>query len=78
MRKLRIIEAAEDFLQAQGFRQVRVRYHAGIARIEVGREDLPRLFTIRETVVSQLKEFGFSYVTLDMEGYRSGSMDEVL
>jgi len=76
--KLKIIEAGEDFLHDLGFHQVRVRYHNGIARIEVPKENLPRLVetTILEKVVSKLKELGFLYVTVDMEGYRIGSMNQ--
>lgn len=76
--KLRMVECAEDLLRASGFAQVRVRYHGGIARIEVNQEELPRLFEMREQIVLRLKEAGFSYVTIDLEGYRSGSLDEVL
>jgi uncharacterized protein len=76
--KLRMVECAEDLLRASGFSQVRVRYHGGIARIEVIPEEMPRLFKMREQIVLRLKVAGFSYVTIDLEGYRSGSLDEVL
>lgn len=76
--KLRMIECAEDLLRASGFVQVRARYHGGIARIEVNKEDIPRLFEMREQIVLHLKEAGFSYITIDLEGFRSGSLDEVL
>jgi uncharacterized protein len=76
--KLRMIEKAEAFLSAQGFSQFRVRVHGPVARIEVLLEDLQKLLEIQKEVVRNLKALGFSYITLDLEGYRSGSMDEVL
>jgi uncharacterized protein len=63
-----------------GFRQVRVRIHGSIARIELGPEELPALAAgdKRHKVIDRLKELGFSYVTLDLQGYRAGSMNEGL
>lgn len=78
MDKLLMIEKAEAFLSTQGFSQIRVRAHGHIARIEVLREDLRKILAIQKEIVTTLKAIGFSYVTLDLEGYRSGSMDEVL
>ncbi|WP_292466918.1 ATP-dependent sacrificial sulfur transferase LarE [Methanolobus sp.] len=72
------VEMAEDFLIKLGFEELRVRDHKGIARIEVHPDDLVSLLGMREDVVSYLKSIGFSYVTLDMKGFRSGSMDEIL
>jgi pyridinium-3,5-biscarboxylic acid mononucleotide sulfurtransferase len=69
---------AETYLRAHGFRVVRVRDHAGIARIEVMPIEMAHFMEIREEVLAKLKELGFSYVTLDLMGFRSGSMDEVL
>jgi uncharacterized protein len=69
---------AENYLRAHGFRVVRVRDHAGIARIEIMPAEMSHFMEIREEVVAKLKELGFSYVTLDLMGFRSGSMDEVL
>ena len=77
-KKLRMIEKAEAFLADQGFGQLRVRLHGTIARIEVHREEMGKLLDIQSAVVKKLKLVGFSYVTLDLEGYRSGSLDEVL
>jgi uncharacterized protein len=77
-KKLRMIEAAEAMLHDEGFSETRVRSHGGIARIEVRGEDIPRLIAMRDRIVPRMKKAGFSYVTLDLEGYRSGSMDEVL
>lgn len=73
--KLRAVEAAEQFLFDLGFPQFRVRCHGTIARIEVLPEQLPNLLSVREVVVKRFKELGFAYVTMDLEGFRSGSMD---
>jgi len=78
MDNLRKIEEAEAYLAGQGFSQVRVRLHGTIARIEIPGEDMGKVMDIRTEVATKLKSIGFSYVTLDLEGYRSGSMDEVL
>ncbi len=74
------VDAAENFLHDLGFRQVRVRHHDRIARIELPREQMPRLFAdgSAELIVAKLKELGYAYVTLDLQGYRTGSMNEVL
>jgi uncharacterized protein len=76
--KLRQIDAAESFLYEEGFRQVRVRHHGEIARIEVPPADLARFFEDgrNERISHALKEAGFRYVTLDLQGYRSGSLNE--
>jgi uncharacterized protein len=78
--KLAIVAAAEDYLRSIGLRQFRVRHHDTIARIEVMPEDIPELLKNgkRNGIVKKLKEIGYKYITLDMEGYRSGSMNEVL
>ena len=76
--KLRMVEEAEAFLHTVGFSQVRVRVHGNVARIEVPEEDMNKIISIHPDVTTTLKSIGFSYVTLDIEGYRSGSMDEVL
>jgi uncharacterized protein len=76
--KLRMIERAEEILAGHGYSQIRVRLHGNIARIEVPEADLPRVVQERAVLTGALKPLGFSYVTLDLEGYRSGSMDEVL
>jgi len=75
------IDAAETLLRDLGFRSFRVRHHDDkTARIEVGKEEIKRLLDdeLREKVVARLKELGFTYVTLDLQGYRTGSMNEVL
>jgi len=76
--KLEMIEAAEEFLIARNFGQVRVRLHRdGIARIEVLKEELAMLFDTKllADICVQQKKLGFRYVTLDLEGYRTGSME---
>ena len=76
--KLCMIEAAEAYLHSKGFSQVRVRMNAGTARIEVENRNIPKISSIRTEIVKEFKKIGFSYTTLDLEGYRSGSMDEGL
>jgi uncharacterized protein len=76
--KLRIIEDAEAYLASLGIGQLRVRLHGNLARIEVHKEDLRKILEQQSAVVRHLRSLGFAYVTLDIEGYRSGSMDEVL
>ena len=74
------VELAEDFLHSIGFPQVRVRHHGELARIEIARQDLGRMLHLAlfQQVTAGLRGLGFKYVTLDMEGYRSGSMNDVL
>ncbi len=75
------VDAAETYLRDRGFRAFRVRFHdANTARIEVAAADIPRFLDpeVRDSVVRRLKELGFVYVTLDLQGYRTGSMNEVL
>ncbi len=77
---LRRVDEAEGFLFGLGFKQVRVRHYQNLARIEILKEEMERLMDpeLRETVVSHLKKIGYTYVTLDLQGFRSGSMNEVL
>ncbi len=74
------IAQAEEFLHGLGIRQLRVRHHDTIARIEVEPQDFLTLTdeSVREQVVAKFREIGYSYVTLDLQGFRSGSMNEVL
>jgi uncharacterized protein len=74
------VERAEDALHALGFMQVRVRHHGDLARIEIAREDLARTLTLAmfDAMTEALRAIGFLYVTLDTQGYRSGSMNDVL
>lgn len=74
--KLRQIERAEDVLYQLGFRQFRVRHHDHTARIEVPAESFPLILEHHEAIVQQFKEAGFVYVSLDLQGYRTGSMIE--
>lgn len=78
--KLQQIDAAEQFLRSLGYRQCRVRHHDKIARIELPKDDLARVFIEghHEPIVRRLKEIGYAYVTLDLQGFRSGSMNETL
>jgi len=80
LEKLERIDTAEEAIRALGFRVVRVRAHEGLARIEVPQEDLPRLLApgVREKVEQAVRDAGFVYVTVDLRGYRSGSMNEGL
>jgi len=73
---LQRIEKAEDFLFSLGFSQFRVRMHEYLARIEVIQEEFEDILRKREKIVRRLKSLGFDYITLDLEGFRSGSMDE--
>jgi uncharacterized protein len=76
--KLSMIDLAESFLMQLGFRQVRVRQHEKLARIEVPPTDIPDLVAVSDTVDAKLREIGYSYVSVDLRGYRSGSLNEVL
>jgi len=79
--RLAMVDLAERFLRRHGFSPLRVRYHKGdAARIEVLPEGLPRFLdaSFRRAVVEELKSAGFKYVSLDLEGFRSGSLDEIL
>jgi uncharacterized protein len=78
--RLRMVDEAEDFLFGLGFKQVRVRHYGSLARVEILNEEMSRLMngSLREKVVSRLREIGYRYITLDLQGFRSGSMNEVL
>jgi uncharacterized protein len=77
---LNVIERGEDTLRALGFRQFRVRHHGEIVRIEIAREELPRALTaeMAREFTAVFKRLGFKFVTLDLEGFRSGSMNQLL
>ena len=77
---LSVVERGEEALRAMGFRQFRVRHHGEIARIEIAREELSRALTIEmaSQFTSIFKALGFKFVTLDLEGFRSGSMNQLL
>ena len=77
---LSAVERGEDALRALGFRQVRVRHHGEMVRLEVAREELSRALDLEMTgeLVRIFKALGFKFVTLDLEGFRSGSMNTLL
>jgi uncharacterized protein len=75
--KLRQIGQAESYLRGLGLREFRVRHHDQIARIEVKPDDIALVVEHREGIVARLKELGFAYATLDLQGFRSGSLNEV-
>ena len=70
--------AAEAFLRGLGMRQLRVRHHGDVARIEVELADIPVVVEHRDRIVTRLRNLGYKYVTLDLAGFRSGSMNEGL
>jgi len=76
--KLSEIEKGEDFLIGLGFSQVRVRHHGTIARIEILSSEIELIISCREQIHRYFRQLGFTYVTLDLLGYRSGSLDEML
>lgn len=76
--KLSRVEAAEDFLLDVGFNQLRVRVHGNLARIEILPADFPKFMELRGQIIDKFKSLGFAYVTLDLQGYRVGSMNETL
>lgn len=80
LERLQRIAACEVFLRQLDFREFRVRYHGDLARIELTQQEINRFFdpAIRQAVVEKFKEVGFSYVSLDLQGYRTGSMNEGL
>jgi len=78
--KLRQIDAAEAFVRSLGFRQFRVRHHDRLARLELPAEEMPRLWEDERhtAIVRRFRELGYLYVTLDLQGFRSGSANEAL
>jgi uncharacterized protein len=78
--KLQMIERAEDALRALGFRICRVRHHDTLARLEISREEMPRALDpeTNAAIVRAVKAAGYKYVSLDLQGYRTGSLNEVL
>lgn len=75
--KLQMVENAENIMHDLGFSNLRVRRHGKIARIELIPEELEKAINMRHRITELLQDCGFSYITLDLKGYRSGSMDEV-
>jgi uncharacterized protein len=74
------VEQAEDFLRALGFAEFRIRHHGDIARIEVAAEDIKKVVEdgSRAAIVEKFKSLGFKFITVDMQGFRSGALNEVL
>lgn len=77
-KRLKMIERAEKYIMNLGISQVRVRYHDKIARIEINKNDIPLLLKHSDEINAELKKLGFTYITRDLEGYRTGSLNEVL
>ncbi|MEX2261532.1 MAG: ATP-dependent sacrificial sulfur transferase LarE [Bryobacteraceae bacterium] len=80
IQNIKQVESGEEAVKSLGFRQFRVRYHGEVIRLEIAREELPKAMTLEmlDRFTSIFKKLGFKYVTLDTEGYRQGSMNEVL
>ena len=80
LKKLNMIDEVENYLHDEGFENVRARHYDKTLRIEVSQNEIDKFFDFktRERVVKRVKEIGYTYVTLDLEGYRQGSMNEVL
>lgn len=76
--KLGMVDKAEQLLLDNGFSQVRVRIHGDMARIEILPDEFPKLLGIRGMIAERFREFGFTYISLDIQGYRTGSMNETL
>ncbi len=72
------VERGERVLRRLGFREMRVRHHNDVARIEVDASEIERLFALREEIVAEFKKIGYAYVTLDLQGFRRGSLNEKL
>jgi uncharacterized protein len=78
MELLSRVDGCEKALRELGFRQFRVRHHDTVCRIEVDPADFPRILEHRETIYRRFRELGYLYVTLDLEGFRSGKMNDAL
>jgi uncharacterized protein len=78
--KLRTIEAAENVLRELGFRVFRVRHHETLARLEIARDEMPRALepAVAERLTRDLRALGYQHVTVDLQGYRLGSLNEAL
>ena len=75
---LKMIAAAEDYLRELGFSQYRARTHGDLLRIEINLEEVDKLFEHRDQIIKKMKELGYIYVSLDLDGFRSGSMNEAM
>jgi uncharacterized protein len=76
--KLNMVDKAEQLLLDMGFHQLRVRIHGKMARIEVMPDEFGKLIENRDTVLSEFTKYGFTYISMDLKGYRTGSMNETL
>jgi uncharacterized protein len=74
--KLRMVEQGEDYLRSLGLGQLRIRLHGTLARLELLPEEFDRLLPLRAEVYDTLRSLGFSYIALDLRGYRTGSLNE--
>jgi len=74
------VERAEESMRQLGFRELRVRHHGELARVEIARAELPRALTMEmlDAITAALRQSGFQYVTLDCSGFRSGSLNAIL
>jgi len=72
------VDRTEGFLRKLGFKEVRARDYGRLCRIEVPSKDIPKLISKRQTIVDKLNKLGYNYVTADLEGYRTGSLNEVI
>lgn len=77
-KRLHVVEEAENVLQSLGVKEVRVRYHKELARIEVNKDYFQLILGYSDEIAKRFRELGFKYITLDIEGYRTGSLNEVL
>ncbi len=77
-KKLRRIEQGEDFLYSLGFKLVRVRDYNELARIEVEKNEIKKIIRFKDKITKKFKKIGYKYITVDLEGYRTGSMNEIL
>lgn len=80
LEKLRMIDRGEEILRGLGFRQFRVRHHGDVARIEFAREEMPRALSVEmfDVLGREFRQLGFLYVSVDVQGYRSGALNDVL
>jgi pyridinium-3,5-biscarboxylic acid mononucleotide sulfurtransferase len=76
--KLKQVEQAEEFLKSLGFIEFRVRLHGRLARIEVHQDEIAKVVELRQKIIEKLKSLGFKFVSVDLEGFRSGSLNEML
>ena len=73
-----MIEKAEAFLKSNNFCNIRVRHHKNIARIEIDKDDFNKIIGLSDKIVKKFKKIGYVYITLDIQGFRSGNLNEFL